>query len=380
VSRPSNYEFISANPEVIEQDITTMYTALTGKEPRASSPEKLFIQWIVSIIVQAYARINIAGNQNIPSRATGANLDALGELYFDSTRPEAQAATVTMRFTLSAAQSSVVVIPAGTRVSASNGSIVFATEEEAHIPIGETTVDVKCVCEDAGTIGNGIAAGNIVTCVDPFPYYSSCVNIDASEGGADAATDDEYYELMVASEDAYSVAGARGAYEYWAKSVSTEIEDVLVTSPTPGVVHIFVLMQDGNPAGTEIKNAVLAACNDDEVRPLTDQVAVEDPALVTFNVNMTYYVSRTSETSMTEVTNAVNEAVENYIKWQTAKIGRDLNPSKLIQMVVEAGAKRVVVSSPVYTHLEDGSDGTGTTPQLARIGTKTVTNGGYEDE
>ena len=332
MSRPSNYEFVSANPEVIEQDITTMYTALTGKEPRASSPEKLFIQWIVSIIVQAYARINIAGNQNIPSRATGANLDALGELYFDSTRPEAQAATVTMRFTLSAAQASVVVIPAGTRVSASNGSIVFATEEEAHIPIGDTTVDVMCVCEETGTIGNGIEAGNIVTCVAPFPYYSSCVNIDESEGGADAATDDEYYELMVASEDAYSVAGARGAYEYWAKSVSTEIEDVLVTSPNPG------------------------------------------------EVNLTYYVSQESEASMTDVTNAVNAAVEEYIVWQTSKIGRDLNPSKLIQMVVEAGAKRVVVTSPVYTHLEDGSDGSHATPQLARIGTKTVTNGGYEDE
>ena len=283
-----------------------------------------------------------------------------------------------MRFTISQAQSSVVVIPQGTRVAVSGGSIVFASEEEAHIPIGETTVDVRCKCEETGTVGNGIAAGTIITCVDPFPYYSSCVNLDASGGGADAATDDEYYDLMVASEDAYSCAGARGAYEYYAKSVSTEIGDVLVNSPTPGQVNIYVLMQDGTPAGTEIKNAVLAACNDDEARPLTDYVVVDDPDLVTFNVNLTYYVSQDSAASMTAVTNAVNAAVEDYIKWQTAKIGRDLNPSKLIQMVVEAGAKRVVVTSPVYTHLDDG--GNNTTPQLAKLGTKTVTNGGYEDE
>ena len=378
MSRATDYEFISANTEAIESEVSAMYTALTGREVRGSSPEKLFIKWITSALVQAYTKINIAGNQNIPSRATGKNLDALGELYFDSTRPEAQAATVTMQFTISQAQSSVVVIPQGTRVAVSGGSVVFATEEDANIPIGETTAEVRCKCEEKGVVGNGIPAGNIITCVDPFPYYSSCVNLDASGGGADAATDDEYYDLMVASEDAYSCAGARGAYEYWAKSVSTEIGDVLVNSPSAGQVNIYVLMKDGTPAGTEIKNAVLAACNEDEARPLTDYVVVDDPDEVTFNVNLTYYISQSSTSSAAAIEAAVNAAVDEYIKWQTSRIGRDLNPSKLIQMVVEAGAKRVVVSSPSYTHLNDG--GNNTTPELAKLGTKTVTNGGYEDE
>ena len=74
----------------------------------------------------------------------------------------------------------------------------------------------------------------------------------------------------------------------------------------------------------------------------------------------------------------MNDAVNSYIKWQTAKIGRDINPSKLIQMMVEAGAKRVVVTSPAFTQLSDGGDNS--TPELAKLGTKTVTNGGYEDE
>lgn len=378
MSRASDYEFISANTEAIESEVSAMYTALTGREARASSPEMLFIKWISSVLVQSYTRINIAGNQNIPSRATGDNLDALGELYFDKTRPSAQAATVNMRFTISQAQSSVVVIPQGTRVAVSGGSVVFATEADAHIPIGETTAEVRCKCEETGTVGNGIPAGSIITCVDPFPYYSTCVNLDESGGGADAATDDEYYDLMVASEDAYSCAGARGAYEYWAKSVSTEIGDVRVNSPSAGQVNIYVLMKDGSPAGAEIKAAVLAACNEDEARPLTDYVVVDDPDEVTFDVNLTYYISRSSTTSAAEIQTAVNNAVDDYIKWQTAKIGRDLNPSKLIQMVVAAGAKRVVVTYPVYTHLEDGSNNS--TPELAVLGSKTVTNGGYEDD
>lgn len=376
--RASDYTFVNAGTETIEAELSAMYTALTGRVPQPASPEKLFIQWVTSALVQAYTRINIAGNQNIPSRATGKNLDALGELYFASERPQAQPATVTMRFTISEAQSSVVTIPAGTRVSTSSGSLVFVSEEEVSISIGATTADVRCVCQTSGTAGNGIAAGSIVTCVDPFPYYSSCVNLDESAGGADAATDDEYYELMVASEDAYSCAGSRGAYEYFAKSVSTEIGDVLVNSPDAGEVAIYVLMKDGTPAGSEIKSAVLAACSEDETRPLTDHVTVEDPDPVTFNVELTYYVSQDSASGMAAVTAAVNNAVNEYIKWQTSRIGRDINPSKLIQMVVEAGAKRVVVTSPAYTHLEDG--GTSDTPELAVLGTKTVTNGGYEDE
>ena len=40
--------------------------------------------------------------------------------------------------------------------------------------------------------------------------------------------------------------------------------------------------------------------------------------------------------------------------------------------------KRVVVTSPSFTHLKDGSDHTA--PQLAVAGTTTVTNGGVEDD
>lgn len=378
MSRASDYEFVSSSTDAIQQQVETMYLAITGREIKKSSPERLFCQWITSILVQAYTNINIAGNQNIPSRAEGENLDALGQLFYAKERPEAQSATVTMRFTISQAQSSIVTIPQGTRVTTSNGAIVFATEEDAYIPVGDTTVDIRCVCETAGTDGNGIEEGKLMICVDPFPYYSSCVNIDESDGGTDEASDDEYYDLMVASEDAYSCAGARGAYEYWAKSVSTEIGDVLVNSPSAGQVNIYVLMKDGSPAGSEIKAAVYAMCNEEENRPLTDHVVVADPDLVSFNVDLTYYISESSTSSLASIVSAVNDAVDAYVKWQCEKIGRDLNPSKLIQMVVDAGAKRVVVRSPTFTQLRDG--GENDTPQLARIGTKTVTNGGYEDE
>lgn len=379
MSRNTAHEFISVSESAIQAEVELMFTALTGQAVGASTPQKLFCQWITSILVQAYTRINVAGNQNIPSRAEGEDLDALGELYFSKTRPEATAATVTVRFTLSAPQASTVVIPAGTRVAkTSDTSIIFATQSEATVAIGDTYADVLCVCQTAGKAGNGIATGAITTCIDPFPYYASCANIDASEGGADAATDDEYYDLMTASEDAYSCAGSRGSYIYWAKSVSNAIKDVVVNSPAAGQVNIYALMDDGTPAGTEIKTAIAAACSADEVRPLTDQVVVDDPTEVTYNIDITYYISRESALSAAMISEAVEKAVEDYKAWQCARIGRDVNPSKLIQMVIAAGAKRVVVNSPTFTSLNDGSDDS--TPDLAVIGTCTVTNGGYEDD
>jgi len=372
----SDHEFVSTSTDAIQAEVEAMYTAVTGTAVAPSSPAKLFCAWVTSVLVQAYTRVNLAGNANLPSRAEGADLDALGELFYAKVRPAAQAATVMMRFTISGARDSVLVIPAGTRVT--NGFVVFATEADASIPIGDTSVDIRCVCESTGAVGNDLAVGTITSCVDPFPYYSSCANVDVSAGGADEATDEEYYSLMVASEDAYSCAGARGAYEYFAKSVSTDIEDVCVNSPTPGQVNIYALMSDGTPAGAEIKAAIEAACSEDETRPLTDHVVVSDPDVVNFNISLTYYINRASASSASAIEDAVNAAVQEYIAWQTHRIGRDINPSKLVQLMMAAGVKRVNVVSPGFVSLKDGTDHQ--TPELAQVGTISITNGGYEDE
>lgn len=76
---------------------------------------------------------------------------------------------------------------------------------------------------------------------------------------------------------------------------------------------------------------------------------------------------------------AVNAKVEEYTAWQCAKLGRDINPSRLISMLMETGIKRVDLIEPAFVSLKDGS-GTDA-PQLARLeGTPEVIKGGYEDE
>lgn len=373
------HEFVDTNPEIMVETLTALYEDITGMPVLPASPISLFIAWIADAVVQIMAMINHAANQNIPSRAVGKNLDALGELYFDKARPQAKPATVTMRFVISEAQESAVLIPKGTRVAVKSGEVQFATEADMYVEIGTTTATVSAVCLQNGEIANGYLPGQITDIIDPFPYYASCSNITTSDGGADAATDEEYYMLLIESQDAYSTAGAIGAYEYWAKSVNVNIEDVRVTSPNPGEVKLYVLMNDGTKASEEIKTAVQAACSADKVRPLTDHVEVVDPTEILYNINLVYYLKKDSANSAAEIEAGVEAAINNYVIWQSAKLGRDINPSALISEIMKVdGVKRVEVTEPSFTVVADGSGGT--TPSVAKAQTITANNGGYEDD
>lgn len=394
--RNPDYQFIPTDAGEIVMELVAAYEAITEETVLPASPEMLFIRWVAAVIIQERVLTNYAGNQNIPSRAEGENLDALAELTYSKARPKATAATCTMRFSISEAQPTSVLIPAGTRISNADNTLVWATSEDNYIPIGETSIDVENVmCQTAGTVGNGYTPGQINKLVDLYDFFSSCENITESDGGSDVPNDDEYYELVRASMDAYSCAGARGSYIYFAKQVSTEIADVIANSPTPGVVKLYVLMQDGTLATEEMKSRVLAACSADEVRPLTDYVIVEDADIVPYDVEFTYYLQTGSRKSATDIAADVQKAVKQYTSWQDTKLGRDVNPSRLVSLLMGTGIKRVEIASPLFTKLEDGKEFTETLlepvdgetwrftakpPQVAKLGTVTITNGGYEDE
>ena len=379
MSRGVEYQFIPTDPEDIIVWLTAMYEEITGVTVQPASPERNFIQWMAEAIVLERVLTNYAANQNIPSRAVGDNLDALAELFYEKERPKAKAATCTVRFTISEPQAFAVLIPKGTRVTDAGKKLVWETLADVYVNAGESYVDITVRCQTTGKQGNGYVKGQIDSIIDPFAYFLSCENLTESDGGADAATDEEFYELLRLSMDGYSCAGARGGYIYWAKQESTEVKDVIAASPTPGVVKLYVLMQDGTPAGEEMKNRVLAACSADNRRPLTDFVSVEDPEIVDYGVRFTYYTQEDSTVRAEALEKAVREKVEEYTAWQCAKLGRDINPSRLISMLMETGIKRVDLIEPAFTSLKDGS-GTDA-PQLARLaGAPEIINGGYEDE
>lgn len=390
MSRNPEYQFVSTATDELLSLLIEGYERITGRTVHPADPERLFIDWAAAMIVQERVKANYIGNQNIPSRAEGENLDGLGELYPVQERPRATPSRTTMRMTISEPQPSAILVPAGTRVTDAGRTLYWETEENVYIRPGDSYVDVTAVCQTVGTSGNGYAIGQIDRLVDVFDYYLHCENLTISDGGSDDATDDEYYELMRASMDSYSTAGPLGGYIYHAKRVSTEIEDVVPNSPTPGVVNIYALMQDGTPATEEVKRAIYDACNAEEARPLTDYVSVCDPEQVPYNIRFIYYIPDDTTKSAADVQADVQAATDAFVAWQSGKLGRDINPSKLYQMLMDAGIKRLELQEPVFTVLRDGKLDLGrtygpdkielTVPQVAVAADVSITNGGYEDE
>ena len=374
--RNPEYQFVDTSVDALVSLLVQSYEQITGETVQPASLERVFIQWVASIITHERVLNNYTGNQNIPSRADGENLDALAQLMYLPKRPQAQAAGCMQRFHISEAQLSAILVPMGTRVT-SSGGLIWETVEDVYVGIGETYADAQIHCQTVGAAGNGYTPGQLNTLIDIYGYYSATENLTTSDGGADAATDEEFYQLLRASMDAYSCAGARGSYEYFAKQVSTEIGDVIANSPMPGVVKLYVLMEDGSLATEEIKAAVLAACSADTVRPLTDQVFVEDAEPVPYNIDFTYYIQTGSGKSAAEIQAAVNAAVQEYTLWQDTRLGRDINPDELRERLYHTGIKRIVLREPEFLALRNDERGV---PQVGQISEITVISGGYEDE
>ena len=386
------YQFVEADTTALIEDKISEYEKLIGRTVNAADPDRLFLLWAINALLIERQLLNYTGNQNIPSRAEGANLDALAELFYEKTRPKEQAAECTVRFTITAAQLIRILIPAGTRVTDTAQTLYWETKADAYIEPGDLSVDADVICQTTGTVGNHWPAGSINTIVDLYDYVDGCANITESDLGADEATDEEFYELMRQSMEAYSTAGSRGSYIYHAMSVSTELADVIAVNPKKdeegnqidgaGLVEIYALGSDGDPASEEMKDAIYAACSPDDVRPLTDHVTVKDPVPIHYSIDFTFYIPRTSPQGGAAITEAVKAAVEDYKTWQSGRLGRDINPSQLIGRIMECGVKRVVVRAPVYTTLSDGTFENVEEyrkPEYAVCDSVTTVNGGAEE-
>lgn len=366
----NNIEFVDTDTEKIKSNVITIYESLTDRTLAQGDPVRLFLESIASIIAQQKAVINFTGKMNLLAYAKDDYLDHLGVLV-GTERMSASSAQVTAKITLSAMQSSVIVVPKGTRITAGD-NIFFATTEQRIIAIGDITATVTMECTTAGIIGNGYLPGQIKTIVDPIPYVQSIINTTESTGGADIEDDDSYRIRINKAPESFSCAGPDGAYEYWAKSASALITDVSVTSPVPGNVEIVSLLAGGEIPSSEILAEVAKICNDRKIRPLTDHVSVLAPSIVNFDVTATYYIYSNNAAEATTIQTAVSKAVNDYVLWQKSKLGRDINPSELIRQMVNAGAKRVDVTAPTYTAV--------TKKQVAIANTPTITFGGVDDD
>ncbi|WP_255314622.1 baseplate J/gp47 family protein [Bacillus sp. FJAT-26390] len=365
-------EYVSEDVTTSLNHMITTYEAASGRVLYPGDPVRLFLLSIAAIIVQQRTLINLTAKQNLLKYAAGPMLDHLGAFTETPRLPAAPSAT-TLRFTLSAPQLSAVSIPAGTRVSTeSDPKRYFATVAFVQVAPGQLTVDALALCTEAGALGNGYGVGQINQIVDPIPFLATASNVTVSAGGADTEDDEAYRERVHTAPESFSVAGPSGAYRHWAKSASASISDVAVFSPSACKVVVVPLLENGEIPGQSLLNLVDEAVNDRTRRPLTDQVTVQAPSAVTYNIVLHYWISKDRTSEVAAIQAAVTQAITGFVLWQKSRLGRNINPSELIRRIMDAGAHRVNVTGPVYTEVEPD--------EVAIAGTITPTYGGLTDD
>jgi len=313
--------------------------------------------------------IQEAAKQNLVNYATYPMLDYLGELV-DVTRLEAKYSKTTMRFIIPEAQTFDITIPANTQVESKDGRVIFLTDSEIQIKTGNLSSEISSTANLSGIIGNGYLQGEVKNLISTLPYIITAENITETSGGAEEEDNDSLRQRIKTAPEQFSNAGSRGAYKFFTKSSHQSIIDVSVESPTPGVVMIYPLTTDGTPS-SEIIELVNKNLNDDRIRPLTDQLIIEAPEKVDFEIiaEITLY----KDAVKSDVEPLIQAELQKYSLQMKSKLGKDIVPSQIIAIINSvSGVYRVNPVSPEFKEL--------TNNQWANCTGITITFTGNADE
>lgn len=364
----NDFTFIDLNTEDIKREIKNGYEEIMKTRVASGDPIEDFIDWITYLLCMAKDYMNFIGKMNLLKYSKGKYLDALGALV-GVERIREKEAECFVEYTFSKIFDEEKIIEKGHKIAKEN--LYFESSEVLFLKPGQRTVRGKVKCLATGTIGNEIDIGAINTIVDDVPYLLTVSNITKTSGGADEENDETYRERIRLRPRAFSVAGPQGAYQFYVLSAHQSIKDCYIYTPTetPGVVKIIPLLKNGELPSEEIIERIKTVLNDD-VRPLTDKVEIEKPKTKTYDLNVKYWTKKGDDPTL--IKKEIEMSINDYIVWQKEKLGRDLNPNKLTQLLMLAGAKRVEVQSPLFEKIEKDS--------VARENVKNIRYMGEEDE
>lgn len=344
------YEAIDSDAWEIKRDMINKFQELSGRSLTEASPETLIFSTVAYQLALLEEKYNDDIKQNYLRFARDERLDLKGEFYGNrGKRLIEQPAVATFRFYISSIQTTDTVIPKGSRIR--YNELYFETDEEYKITKGNLSVDGKATCNMLGIIGNGIPVGQIRDMVDIFPNYAKVENITESNSGTNEEADESYRERIREIPESFTTAGSSGAYAFWTKTASANIIDVKVHSPSATNVDIYIWTDIG-AVSQELKEKVKAVLNEENVRPLTDNVNIKEPNKINYLIDFDYYIDKDNETLVNVIKSNIDKTVQEYVEWQKEKIGKDINPDELIKRLKIAGVKRVVLRNPVFQKLD----------------------------
>lgn len=144
--------------------------------------------------------------------------------------------------------------------------------------------------------------------------------------------------------EGFSVAGPAGAYIFHALSADGAVHDVAVASPTPGQVIVTILSASGDgTADAALLANVSAVLDDDDVRPLTDQLTVQSAGIVGYSVSASLDLASGPDPEVVR-----QKAVDGLAAYVAARhrIGLAVTISGLHAAATVEGVHKVTLSAP----------------------------------
>jgi phage-related baseplate assembly protein len=344
-------DFCVKDASKVQSDVLTNYENFFYLETQIKKtlgrgdPVRLFMLTVIYQLVVQRSVVDSTGKQNLLKYSVGDNLDNLGARWGPTRgrRTPPTKAKTTLRFGLSALQNIPIVVPQGT-IAQTNDNHQFETDRPLTIPVQTLTGDVPASAINPGTEYNGFVTGQVNSIVQiASPFVTSVTNTTTTSGGAPLEQDPRFRARIWFAPESFSVAGPMEAYQYWGGSANSLIIDISAYSAPEiaGEVHLYTLMEGGILPTQDELDQVYAACNDRRIRPLTDYVFSEEPAVISYDIGAYFYIGEENIGFQADIIAKVADALAEYIYWQRTKIGRDVNPSKFIQYIMNAGAKWV---------------------------------------
>lgn len=371
----TTFDFVETDTAKIYNAVISALMENVGEPLYPGDERRIFGDALAAVLILLYSEFNDKMKQRTLQYARGPVLDAIGARY-GVERADPAPASATFRFSVQAAQTGNIIIPAGTRIT-TDGTVYFATDAVAVLPAGSMYVDTVGTCQEGGSAYNGYAVGTIATLVDLIPYIAGASNTTISSGGDDGEPyteegDDRLRERIRLAPSTLSTAGPESAYRYYALTADPDIIDVAIDCPEelPNTVNIYPLMRGGGIPDAETLEKVEAVCSGETVRPMTDTVHAIAPTAINYTINIKYYCTQDDLAATIEAVEGEDGAIDQYIAWQSAAMGRDINPDQLRRFVLApaegVGALRLDVTAPTYQAV--------TAAQVAKLtGTPTVT-------
>jgi len=291
--------------EVYGDDIDLSDTTLAGQLLQSTA-------YAIAECWQVLESVHYAGFLNTAAKT---NLDAVAVIQ-GIARKAATPATGTVRFSRTTISAVSYAIPAGTRVSNADGSLIFETTADGVLEAGFLTVDIAAECMTPGVAGN-VTAGIITHIMDTISGIESVTNPTAMEDGTDAESDPM---LRIRTRVPSTTSKATLIAMEQALAAVTGVIDVLVTEDTDH--HTATCYVLGGSDGD--LNAVIAA-----TRPCGIIASLARPNAVPVAVTVTVLKASTITSEAVEAnTNAALAAF-----FASLPISEDVAYSDIIRVI-----------------------------------------------